>query len=70
MNCQEHNNHIYAESLARYLNKWKQPCRTCYMYDKPLFITQMSVQQCYECTLEFLRKNKGKASGELEPERK
>lgn len=56
---EEHNNHVYAESLARYLNKWQQPCRNCYMYDKPLLINQMSVQECYECTLAFLRRNKG-----------
>lgn len=64
MNYKEHIIHMQAEQFARYRNKYKEPCRKCFMYDKPLFITQMTVQKCYECTMDFLRRNDNIPAGQ------
>jgi hypothetical protein len=52
----KHAMHVGAESFARYINKWKEPCQKCAKYstDEPLLLRLMSVQECYECTYKFL----------------
>lgn len=48
--------HWGAEQTARYINKWKEPCKSCkrYSQEMPLFLAQMSVNECYECLYKFL----------------
>lgn len=68
MGYSPHAIHFGAESLARYVNKWKSPCQKCKKYsdDKPLLLQLMTVQECYECTYQFLSEvNNVKTKGPL-----